>query len=144
MIATNLALVGDPGQPTGARQDREQRHLGQRHCRRAVIEQDDVIGRERKLIAASRRRSVDDANGAQAGMRARVLDAIARLVGELAEIDLVRVARTGQHTDIGTGAKHVSLARLHDHCAHFRMLEAQPLYGVGQFDIDAEIVRIEF
>jgi hypothetical protein len=29
------------------------------------------------------------------------------------------------------------------HRLHFRMLEAQPLHGVRQFDVDAEIVGIE-
>ena len=55
----------------------------------------------------------------------------------------MRVARAGQHADIGAGAEHARLARAQHHDAHLRMLEAQPLDGVGKFDIDAEIVGIE-
>ena len=76
-------------------------------------------------------------------MLAHILDAVARLVGELAEIDLVGVGRAGQHADIGAGAEHPRLGRAQHHDAHLRMLEAQPLDGVGEFDVDAEIVGVE-
>jgi len=39
--------------------------------------------------------------------------------------------------------KNPRLARAQHHDAHLRMLEAQPLDGVGQLDIDAEIVGVE-
>ena len=51
--------------------------------------------------------------------------------------------RLAEHADIGAGAEHVVLARLDDDAAHLRMLEAQPLHRVVQFDVDAEIVGIE-
>ena len=51
--------------------------------------------------------------------------------------------RLGERADIGAGAEHIVLARADHHRAHFRMLEAQALHRVGQFDIDAEIVGIE-
>ena len=51
--------------------------------------------------------------------------------------------RLAEHADIGAGAEHVVLARLDDHAAHLRMLEAQPLHRVVQFDVDAEVVGIE-
>ena len=73
----------------------------------------------------------------------RILDAVAGLVGELAEVDLVGVGRARQHADVGAGAEHAVLARAHHHDLHLRMLEAQPLHGVGQLDVDAEIVGIE-
>ena len=143
MVAPHLALVGDAREPAGARQHREQRQLGQRHRRGAVVDQHDVIGRERQLIAAARRRAVDHADGLEAGGFARILDAVARLVGELAEVDLVRVGRARQHADVGAGAEHARLARAQQHDLHFRMLEAQPLDRVGQLDIDAEVVGVE-
>ena len=143
MVAAHLALVGDAGEPAGAGQHREQRQFRQRHRRRAVVDQHDVVGRERELVAAARRGAVDHADGREAGVLARILDAVARLVGELAEIDLVGVGRARQHADVGAGAEHPRLARAQQDDLHLRMLEAQPLDGVGELDVDAEVVGIE-
>ncbi len=52
-IAAHLALVGDAREPAGARQHRQQRQLGQRHGRVAVVGQQDVVGGERQLVAAA-------------------------------------------------------------------------------------------
>ena len=76
-------------------------------------------------------------------MRRGVLDCQPRLVGELAEIDLVRVPRASQRADIRAGAEYVLLAGADHDGAHLRMLEAQPANRVGQFDIDPEIIGIE-
>ena len=51
--------------------------------------------------------------------------------------------RFGERTDIGAGAKHVVFAGADDDGAHLGVLEAQALHGVGELDIDTEIVRIE-
>ena len=77
------------------------------------------------------------------GRLAGVLDAVAGLVGELAEIDLVGVGGARQHADIGAGAEHARLARAQQYDLHLRVLEAQPLDRVGQLDVDAEVVGIE-
>ena len=143
VVAAHLALVGDAGEPAGAGQHGEQRQFRQRHRRRAVVDQHDVVGRERELVAAARRGAVDHADGREAGGCARVLDAVAGFVGELAEVDLVGVGRAGQHADIGAGAEHARLARAQQHDLHLRMLEAQPLDRVGELDVDAEVVGIE-
>ena len=105
MVAAHFALVGDAREPAGAGQHREQRQFRQRHRRRAVVDQHDVVGRERQLIAAAGRGAVDGADRCDAGILAQILDAVARLVGEFAEIDLVGVGRAGQHADIGAGAR---------------------------------------
>ena len=102
-----------------------------------------MIGGERQLIAAAGRGAVDGADRFEPGILAQILDAVARLVGELAEIDLMRVARAGQHADIGAGGEHSRLGRAQHHDARLRVLEAQPLERVGQLDIDAEIVGIQ-
>ena len=68
MIAAHLALVDHARQPAGARQHREQRHFRQRHRRRAVVGEDDVIGRERELVAAAGRGAVDDGDETLAGI----------------------------------------------------------------------------
>ena len=68
VVAAHLALVDDARQPAGARQHRQQRHFRQRHGGRAVIGEDDVIGRERQLIAAAGRGAVDDGDETLAGI----------------------------------------------------------------------------
>ena len=130
-IAAHLAFVGDAGEPAGAGKHGEQRQLRQRYRRGAVVDQHDVVGRKRQLVAAARGGAVDHANGEEARGLACVLDAVARLVGELAEIDLVGVAGAGEHANVGAGAEHL------------RMLEAQPLDGVRKLDVDAEVVGVE-
>ena len=76
-------------------------------------------------------------------MLAQILDAVARLVGEFAEVDLVGVARAGEHADVGAGAEHPRLARAQHHDLDLRVLEAQPLDGVSELDVDAEVVGVE-
>src|SRR5437660_3019724 len=76
-------------------------------------------------------------------MAAGILDAVARLIGEFAEIDLPGMTRGRQHVDIGAGAEHALLARGDDDAAYLRMLEADALQRIVQLDIDAEIVGIE-
>ena len=142
-VAPHLALVGDAGEPAGAGQHREQRQLGQRHGGRAVVHQHDVVAGERELVAAAGRGAVHDAEVFLVGVLARFLDRIARLVGELAEVDLVRVRRARQHADVGAGAEHAVLGRLEDDDLHLRVLEAQPLDRVGELDVDAEVVGVE-
>ena len=142
-VAPHLALVGDAGEPAGARQHREQRRLRQRHRRAAVVDQHDVIGGERQFIAAAGGIAVDGADVGLPGILRGVLDGEPRLVGELAEVHLVAVRRLAEHADIGAGAEHVVLAGLDDDRAHFRMLEAQALHRVVQFDVDAEIVGVQ-
>ena len=110
VIAPHFTLVGDPRETAGAGQHREQRQFRQRHRRRAVVDQDDVVGGERQLVAAAGRGAVDHADGLEARVLARILDAVSRLVGELAEVDLVGVRRAREHADIGTGAEHARLA----------------------------------
>ena len=144
VVAAHLALVDDARQPAGARQHREQRHFRQRHRGGAVVGQDDVIGRQRQLIAAAGRGAVDDGDVALPGIFAGVLEPVAGLVGELAEIDLVGVGRAREHADIGAGAEHAVLGRADHDDLHLGVLEAQPLHGVRELDVDAEIVGIEF
>src|SRR5436305_462331 len=71
-----------------------------------VVGHDNVVGGERQLVPAAGRGTVDDADELLAGIFAGILKAVAGLVGELAEIDLVRMGRARQHADIGAGAEH--------------------------------------
>ena len=77
------------------------------------------------------------------GVRAGVLHREARLVGELAEVDLPGVARAAQHEDVGAGAEDPLLEAGDDDGVHFRVLEADALDRVGQLDVDAEVVRVQ-
>ena len=143
MVAAHLALVDHARQSAGTRQHRQQRHLRQRHRGRAIVGENDVIGRQRQFIAAAGRGAVDDGDEALAGILAGIFQSVAGLVGELAEIDLVGVGRAGQHADIGAGAEHPVLARAHHHDLDAGMFETQPLHRIGKLDIDAEIVGIQ-
>ena len=62
---------------------------------------------------------------------------------ELAEVDFERVRRGAEHVNIRAGAEDSWLEARDDDCAHLRVLEANPLDGVGELDIDAEVVRVE-
>ena len=70
MIATHFAFVGDAGETAGAGQYREQRQFRQCDRRRAVVHQHDVVGRERELVAAACRCTVDGADGGKPGILA--------------------------------------------------------------------------
>jgi len=99
-----------------------------------------VVGRERQLVAAAGGGAVDYADGGKAGGIARVLDAVARLVGELAEVDLVGVGGAGEHANVGAGAEDPRLSRAQQDDLHLRVLEPQTLDGIRQLDIDPEVV----
>ena len=143
VVTAHLALVDHAGQPPGARQHRQQRHFRQRHRRRAVIGENDVIGRQRQFITAAGRGAIDDGDETLPGILAGILQAVAGFVGEFAEVHFVGVGRTRQHADVGAGAEHPVLARAQQHHLDAGMLEAQPLHRIGQFDVDAEIVGIQ-
>ena len=87
-VAAHLALVDDAREAAGAGQHAEQRHLGQRHGRRAVVDEQDLVAGEREFVAAAGADAVQRREELEAAVRARVLDAEARLVGELAEVHL--------------------------------------------------------
>src|SRR4029078_10465239 len=71
------------------------------------------------------------------------LDAVARLVGELAEVDLPGVRRLAEHVDVGAREEDAAPAAREDDSAHLRLLEAEALEGVVELDVDAEVVRVQ-
>ena len=142
-IAAHAALVDQARETACARQYREQGQFGQGHGACAIIGQDDFVARKREFVAAARARAFDRGNPGLAGMGSRVLDAVAGLVGELAEVHFVRMRGAAEHLDVGAGTEHARMFRVHDHATHFGMLEAQALDRVVEFDVDAEIVGIE-
>ena len=142
-VVAHAALVGDARQATGAGQYAEQRHLGQRHRRRAVVDQHDVVARQRQLVAAAGAGAVQRGDELQPRVARRILDAIARLVGELAEVDLPRMRREAQHEDVGAGAEDALLGRRDDHRAHLGVLEAHAVQRIVQLDVDAEVIAVE-
>src|SRR4030095_13489669 len=73
-----------------------------------------------------------------------VLNRTARLIGKLAEVDLERVRRGAKHVDVCAGAKNSWLQTGNYHRAYFRGLEAQTLNRIGEFDVNAQVVGIEF
>ena len=128
-VVPHVALVGHAGQAAGARQHAEQRHLGQAHRRRAVVDQDDLVAGQRHLVAAAGAGAVHRGQELQAAVLRRVLEPVARLVGELAEVHLPRVARDAEHEDVGARAEHLVLQAGDDHRAHLGVLEADPVHA---------------
>jgi len=143
MIVPHLALVGEPRESAGSWQHAKERHFRQRHRRRAIVDQHDLVARERELVAAARARAVDRGQELDPRVPARVLDAVARLVRELAEVHLPGVRRKPEHEDVRAGTEHAILETRDDDGANFRALEADALQGVGELDVDAQIVGVE-
>jgi hypothetical protein len=143
VVAAHAALVGDAGEAAGAGQHAEQWNFGQADRRRAVIDEDDLVASQRQLVAATGGGAVTGGEELEAGMAAGILDAVARLVGEFAEIHLPGVGRQAEHEDVGAGAEDPVLAAGDDHAAYFGMLEADALQGVVQLDVDAEVIGIQ-
>src|SRR6185436_15135993 len=127
----------------GAGQHAQQRHLGQRDGGGAVVHHRDLVAGEGELVAAAGAGAVQRGEELEARVLARVLDAVPRLVGELAEVHLPRVARRAEHVDIGAGAEHAALAARDYHRLHLGMLEADAVQGVGELDVDAEVVAVQ-
>jgi hypothetical protein len=142
-VVTHAPLVGEPREPPGARQYAEQRYFRQRHGGGAIVHEQDLVAGERKLVAAAGAGSVDGGDELEAGVPARVLDAVARLVRELAEVHFPGVARAPEHEDVRAGAEHPLARAGQDDRAHLGMLEANALQRVVQLDVDAEIVGVQ-
>ena len=143
-VMAHLALVNQTGQTAGARQHRQQGQFGQRHGGGTVVDQHDVIAGQRQFVTTAGTGAVDGRQKTDTRIVVGVLDPIAGLVGEFAEIDLVGVRRLGQHPDVGAGAEYPVLVRRQDHRPHLRMFETNALQCVVEFDIDAEVVGIQF
>src|SRR6267142_1085552 len=142
-VAPHLSLVDQSGQSSRARQYAQKRNLGQADGRGAVVDHGDLVAGERELVAAARGGAVERGEELEAGMLARVLDAVARLVGELAEVHLPRMAAGAEHVDVRPGAVAAALAARDHHRLHFGMLEADAVERIVQLDVDAEVVAVE-
>ena len=142
-VAAHPPLVDQPGEPAGAGEDAEQGQLGERHRRGAVVDEQDPLAGERELVATPGGGAVERGDPGLPGVRGGVLDSVAGLVGELAEVHLPRVARLGEHQDVGARAEHLLLPAGDHHRADLRVLEAQPLHRVVELDVDAEVVGVE-
>ena len=142
-IVPHVALVRDTCQPTGAGQHAQQRHFGQRHGRRPVIDQDDFIARQCQLIATARAGAIHCRNELEARVFGGVFNAVARLVGELAEVDLPGMAGHTQHEDVGARAKDTVLATGDDDAADVGVLEADAVERVMQLNVHPQVVAVE-
>ena len=110
-IAPDLALVDQAREPAGAGEHAEQRRLGQADGARSVVRR--ARSRRTRRRARSRRpRRCPRARRALAMPRlgAHLLEVEARLVRELAEVDLEAVGAAAQHVDVGAGAEDAVLA----------------------------------
>src|SRR5258705_8764037 len=101
MVAADFAFVGNAGETAGTGENAEERKLGKADRGRAIIDENNFVACEGEFIAASGTRAIERGEKFQAGVRAGVFDAVARFVGELAEIDFPGVRRETQHVDVG-------------------------------------------
>src|SRR5437762_6212053 len=53
VVAPDFSLVGDAREAAGAGQHAEQRYFRQADRRRAVVDQDDLVARQRQLVATA-------------------------------------------------------------------------------------------
>ena len=143
MVTTHLPLVGQAREPAGPGQHAQQRHFRQADRGRPIVDQQNLVTRKRQLISPTRRRPVAGGDELQAGIPARVLDAVAGLVGELAEVHLPGVAGEAEHEDVRARAEDAVLQARDDDGAHLRVLEADAIERIAQFDVDAEVVAVE-
>ncbi len=116
---------------------------GSAHGAGAVVDEHDLVARQGQLVAAAGRGAVDRGDPRLAGVGGGVLDRVAGLVRELAEVDLVGVGRPGEHLDVGAGAEDLVEPAGDDDGAHLGVLEPQPLDDVVELDVDAEVVAVE-
>jgi hypothetical protein len=142
-VAADLALVADPGEAAGAGQHAEQRDFGQADRRAAVVDEHDLVAGERELVAAAARDAVAGGEVLLVGGGRGVFDREPRLVGELAEVDLEGVRARREHHDVGAGAEDAVLAARDDHDLDAGVFEAQAVDGVGEFDVDEDVVAVE-
>ena len=138
-----MALVGQPGQSAGAGQHAEHRHFGQADCRGAVVDQDDLVARQRQFVAAAGASAVDRRQEFESAVRRCIFHPVTRLVGELAEIHFPGVAAQTQHEDVGARAEDPFLGAGDHDGAHHRMLKADAADGVVEFNVNAEVVAVE-
>jgi hypothetical protein len=141
-VAAHMALVDHPREAPRSWEDGEQRDLGERDGRGAVVDEQDLVAGEGELVATTGGGPVDRGDPGLARVRRRILDAVARLVGELAEVHLVLVGGARQHLDVGAGAEDLVVAAGDQHGLHLGVLEAQALHGVVELDVDAEVVGV--
>jgi hypothetical protein len=142
-VAPHPALVDQAGEAAGAGQHAEQRHFGQADRGGAVVDHGDLVAGQRHFVAAAGGGAVQRGEELQAGVFAGILEAVARLVGELAEVHLPGVGGQAEHVDVGAGAEHARLAAGDDDAFHLGVLEADALHGIVQFHVDAEVVGVE-
>ena len=141
-VAADAALVEQTGQSAGAGKHPQERHFGQRDGRTAVVGQQDAVAGERQLVAAPGRRAAHRAEVALAGVLAGVLDRQPGLVRELAEVHLQLVRGGAEHADVGAGAEDAVAVGAEHHGVDLRMLETQPLGGVVELEVDAQVVGV--
>ncbi len=143
VVAPYPALVDQAGEAAGAGQHAEQGHLRQRHGGRAVVDQHDLVAGECQLVAATRGGAVQRAERADARLPRQLLQMEPRLVGELAEVHLEGVRALAEHEDVGAGREQPVAGRGDDERADPRVREAQALDGVGELEVDPEVVGVE-
>ena len=142
-VMPHMALVGDAGQATRSRQHTEQGNLGQADRRGAVVHQDDLVTGQRQLVTTTGTGTIHGRQELQPAVPRCILQTVAGLIGELAEVDLPGMAADAQHENIRARAEHPVLQAGQHYRANFGMLEADAVDGVMQFDVHPQVITVE-
>ena len=76
-------------------------------------------------------------------MAAGVFDAVAGFIGELTKVDFPSVGGEPQHKDIGARTKNTVFQTGDDNAFDFRVLEADALQSVMQFNVHTQVIGVE-
>ena len=143
VVMAHMALVGHAGEAAGTGQHAQQRHFRQRHGRGAVIHQENFVASQGQLVATPCTGAIDGGQELQAVVAAGVFHTVAGFIGELAEVHFPGMGGQAQHEDVGAGAEDAIAQAGDHHGAHFGVLEANALQGIVQFDVHAQVVRVQ-
>ena len=103
-----------------------------------------MVAGQRQLVSAAGTGTAHGGNIFLPGIGLSGLHGVSRFIGEFAEIHLVGMFSARQHPDIGAGAEDALFPRRKNDDTHLRMFKTHSLDDVGKFDVDAEIIGVEF
>ena len=99
-----------------------------------------MVAGQSQLVATAGRSAVYRSHVPLSRVPGCILHAETSFVGELAEVDLQRMARLGEHRDVGPRAEDAVVQRADEDGPYLRMLEAEPLDGVVELDVHSKVV----
>ena len=139
-----MAFIGHAGQAAGSRQHAEQRYFRQAHCAGPVVNQYDFVASQCQLVATTRASAIHGSEKFKATVLGRVFQAVAGFVREFTKINFPGMAADAQHKDVGARAQNLFFGAGHHHRSYFGVFKANAADGIVEFNVNAEVVAVEF